>query len=329
MNYQCKNCGAPMVFEPESKSMQCPSCGGSNCENQKSDDVFTNCSACGGQIDPGQYDLTNQCPYCGNYLIYNQRIIEKYEPNKIIPFKLNKDMAVKTLKNNLKKAKLAPNSFLSEHTLVELKGYYVPFFMYDCKIKAKYECQGQKKRTWRSGDYVYTEVSRYDVTRVMNAEYINVPADASDQMNDEIMDIMEPYDYEELEDFDPKYLSGFYGEIYNHPYDTYLSRVETKMKKSANTIIMESIKGYDKIVNQSEDYKYNYGETEYALFPVWKYDFNYQGKDYTYFVNGQTGKVYGDVPVSTPKIIIYGAGCGIIWFAIIEAVLFLLRVWGF
>jgi hypothetical protein len=60
---------------------------------------------------------------------------------------------------------------------------------------------------------------------------------------------------------------------------------------------------------------------DYALLPVWVYDFSYQGKTYTFHVNGQTGKVIGKTPVAHQKVVGYSATV----FGISLAVGFLLR----
>lgn len=47
----------------------------------------------------------------------------------------------------------------------------------------------------------------------MHASYDNIPVDASFEMNDSIMDLMEPYDYKQLMDFNPIYLWFFWGNL--------------------------------------------------------------------------------------------------------------------
>lgn len=326
MNFQCKNCGSVMVYEPKGKVMYCAACGSTNSETRNDSDVLTVCSACGGSIDPHKYDLTSECPYCGNFLIYNSRVSNEYLPNKMIPFKVNKHHAIERLEKELGKLKYAPSSFLKEKTLVDFKGYYVPFFMYDCDAKGRYTATGKVIRSWSSGNYDYTETSTYAIDRDINASFENLPADASYAMDDKIMDIMEPFDYRELTDFDPKYLSGFFGEIYNEPAEFYMDRVKSKVGQSVKGIMKESLKGYTTISNESFTCTQNYGETEYALFPVWIYKYHYMGKDYEYYVNGQTGKVHGAAPVSIPKILLYSATSGIVVMVIMDLMLTLLKL---
>ena len=39
------------------------------------------------------------------------------------------------------------------------------------------------------------------------------------------------------------------------------------------------------------------GKAKYALYPVWLLNTTYQGKQYTFAMNGQTGKFVGDLPL--------------------------------
>ena len=42
---------------------------------------------------------------------------------------------------------------------------------------------------------------------------------------------------------------------------------------------------------------------EYSLLPIWMLNYrDRRGKVYTYAMNGYTGKVYGELPVSLPKL---------------------------
>ena len=204
-----------------------------------------------------------------------------------------------------KRRLFAPISFLSDKTLEGMKGAYVPFFLYDFFAESEYRGEGTKVRSWRSGNYDYTETSYYEVERRMEASYDNIPADASYEMNDYTMDLMEPYDYSDLVSFDPKYLSGFFGEIYNDTSDKFVERARKKASESAESLMKQSISGYASLRADVDRTVLTDQKVDYALFPVWIYKYKYGGKDYNYYVNGQTGKVIGKTPVSKLKVLIY------------------------
>lgn len=326
MNFKCVNCGGNMVWSPEKNAMFCPFCDGIDCESVAGDKSLTVCSSCGGELTIDEYTSASRCPYCDNYLIFDERVSDRYKPDEIIPFKISKQQAVEAMENEFKKRTFAPVSFLHEKTLEKMGGYYVPFFLYDYEADSEYEGVGTHVRCWRSGDYDYTETSYYEIKRRMHASYDNIPVDASIQMEDGDMDLMEPFDYKEFCSFDPKYMSGFFGEVYNNTADAFEERAKDKAAKSASQIMHESITGYSSLRSTVDKTELTHGKTDFALFPIWLYVYNYSGKSYRIFVNGQTGKVVGKTPISMPKVITYGLTVGGFVFGMIQFILRILEV---
>ena len=155
----------------------------------------------------------------------------------------------------------------------------------------------------------------------MDVEFDNIPVDASLRLEDSTMDLLEPYDYKALEAFKEQYMSGFEGEIYTDNALALQERAENKAKNDTHALIRDSISGYSTISHESEQIDLNQKSCEYALLPVWIYDFWYQGKKYRFHVNGQTGKVIGKTPVAHKKV----AGYSLTVFAVSLIAGFLLR----
>lgn len=325
MNFKCKSCDAVMVFDPDAQALKCPFCDSIGTEQKKGDDSMSVCPSCGGELTPGQYTSADKCPYCGNFMIYDKRVEGEYKPDKVIPFKISKKKAVEAMEEEFGSRKFTPADFLSEKTLVSMQGYYVPFFMYDYDIDSVYRGEGTKvTNSWREGNYKCTEISTYMVNRHMKATYDNVPADASLQMPDYLMDLVEPYDYELLTDFDPKVLSGFLAEIYNMPSDEIEQRARDKATKSASNIVMGSMSGMSLSTPVEDRLTSTLKETEFALFPVWKYTYTHGGRIFDFYVNGQTGKVIGKTPVSKLKVFVYALATAGMWTLLLSSIFGLL-----
>ena len=313
-----------MVFSPEKQKIYCPYCESEDCEEQKGDDSLTQCSSCGGEIKADEFASTTQCPYCGNYIIFDKRISNEYRPDKVIPFKLSKEDAVGVLEEKCAGHFFTPSSFLSEKTLVDMSGYYVPFFMYDYHVDKKYVGDATKRRSWREGNYECTETSYYKLYRELKVDFDNVPVDASIAMHDKTMDQLEPFDYQLLTDFDPRVMSGFLAETYNMTKDELAERAEKKIAGNTNSIMMNSMTGYSLSKPEVNTQTMQQGKTEFVLLPVWKYIYFHEGKFYDYYVNGESGKVIGEIPVSRKKVFIYGLTCAALWGIILDAILGLL-----
>lgn len=306
MLFRCKNCGGNAIYSPASGKMYCPHCDGVDSEEREDAKSQTECLNCGAALNIEEYASTCQCEYCGSYIILDDRVHGIYRPDLMLPFKIDKKNVVNMLRNEFKRRIFTPDSFLSEATLKDMKGIYVPFWMYDYASRYEYTGKGTKVRVWVAGDTEYTETSYYRIERDMDVSFDKIPVDASVLQND-IMDLMEPYDYNRLEGFTEKYMSGFFGEIYNEDADTLEERAKAKANKDLDQLLRETISGYSSVTTEDREISIQREGIHYALLPVWRYLYKYQDKDYDFYVNGQTGKIVGSTPVSKAKVLTYGA----------------------
>ena len=140
---------------------------------------------------------------------------DAYKPDLALPFVIDRKEAIEIIRKNFAKKMFIPKDFCSTSSLESLQGRYVPFWMYDMETHVHFEGEGRKIRTWTEGDYDCTETSIYRLVRDFNVNYDKIPVDASKNMPDEKMDLVEPYKYTALGKFRSKYLSGFQAEIYD------------------------------------------------------------------------------------------------------------------
>ncbi len=314
MIFKCQNCGGNVVYSPEKHKMFCP-----YCESEDSEEIMYSgggeisiCPDCGGEVPVKEHTSAIQCPYCSNYLILDERVSGQYLPKMLIPFQLGKETCKQMIRDKFKRNLFAPTDFLSEVRLNGMEGAYVPFWFYDYDINADYQGEGIQVRSWTSGNMRYTETSYYDVRRNMDVSFQNIPVDASAQMPDDVMDLMEPYDYGQLRDFEPKYMSGFCGEKYNMEAGLVENRANQKMREDTNALMQAQLSGYSSVRQQRNDIQIRSAAQNYGLLPVWRYFYRYKGQDYPFYVNGQTGKIVGTAPLSVKKVMAYACtlwGC--------------------
>ena len=305
MIFKCKNCGGNTVYNPKKGTLCCPQCDSIDSEEKMNSSSLTECANCGAPITAGDFASALRCPNCGSYIILDERVQGEYQPNLILPFKFGKQKAVEILNKEFKKRVFTPSGFLSQASIEAMEGTYVPFFMYDFHSDISYSGKGTKVRSWTSGNTEYTETSYYDVIREMDVDFDKIPVDASKRMDDSIMDLMEPYEYQALLNFEEKYMSGFEGEKYNEPAADLQSRAKEKAQKDSKMLLHDSLKGYSTLRGTSEDISITDKGYHYALLPVWVYIFQYQGINYKFHVNGQTGKVIGKTPISAKRVWAY------------------------
>ena len=321
MIFKCKNCGGNAVWHPEKKAMWCPHCDSMDSQERLDSEHMTNCTNCGAPLDNvGEFTSALKCSHCGSYIILKDRVEGSNRPDLILPFEISKEKAVGILKKEFGRRILTPDSFLSHSTLECLEGSYVPFWLYDYRADVDYEGKATKVRVYRSGNYEITETSHYRVVRKLNVEFDKIPVDASKRMANDIMDLMEPYEYKALLNFEEKFMSGFQGEMVNFSDAEEEARAQARAKKDSELLLNESIVGYSTCVPVHKNINLKKMKAHFALMPVWVYRYNFRGKEYIYHVNGQTGKVIGQTPTDKSKAWIYSGAvaimAGMIWQSI-------------
>ena len=321
MVFKCVSCGGNVVYDPERRRMHCPYCDGIDTQQREEGEGMETCPNCGAPLDAGAYRSAVRCEYCGHYLIFAERVEGELAPERVLPFRIGKKGAITRMEEECRRRLFAPESFLSESTLEKMEGSYIPFWLYDMTADCSYAGCGTRVRVWSSGDTEYTETSYFQVNREMEVDFEKLPVDASVEMNDEIMDLMEPYQYEELTGFSPEYLSGFLAEMYNHSAQELSPRAEEKARQSAGDLLHGTLAGYSTLMPAHEEIVLKKSRASYALLPVWWYRYQYKGTSYDFFVNGQTGKVVGKAPVSRARIAAFGGT----FFVCLSAVLLLAR----
>ncbi len=304
MIFRCKNCGGNVVYSPEKHGMYCPFCESEGSQNRQESQTgaMSLCPNCGGEIPLEEHTSAGQCPYCDSYLIFNERVEGVYAPKMMIPFQMGKEACKGLLREKFKKFRFAPADFMSEARLNSMRGMYVPYWFYDYETGCYFQGEGTKVRVWRSGNTEYTETAFYAISRSMDISFRKIPVDASEQMPDDVMDLLAPFDYSQMLGFSPEYMSGFHGEKYNMGSDAVENRANSLMKADALKLLKESYGGYHSVRVVRQDINVRESHADYGLLPVWKYIYQYKEQEYPFYVNGQTGKIVGTAPISAGKV---------------------------
>jgi len=259
------------------------------------------CPSCGAQLICEESTAAASCPYCGNPTVVPGQFSGALRPDFIVPFKLSKEEAVKALKSHYKGKFFLPKSFISENHVQEIRGIYVPFWMFDGEAEGDAHYEATRSRTYRSGDYEITETKHYDVYRAGTVTFEKVPVDASSKMPDGHMDSIEPYDYKELKPFSTAYLPGFLADKFDVTVEQSRQRADQRCEGTLASALRGTVKRYDLCILRDSSVHLRRGKVHYALMPVWMLNTKWHGKDFIFAMNGQTGKLVGDLPVSWGK----------------------------
>ena len=265
------------------------------------------CAGCGAEVLTDDYTAATFCSFCGRPSLMEDRLTGALMPEYVIPFKVGKEEAVNIYKEWSKKGTLTPSLLRSNATIEKITGIYVPFWLYDYDAVVDLDADCTITRSHTSGDYRIVETDHYKVKRVVEALFNRVPADASEKMPDDIMDMLEPFSYKELKKFEMPYLSGYYSERYNYDSDQMRPRIENRIAGYIEEAGRDTIdKRYGSVTVLHKNIQMNKIDASYALLPVWMLNYRYKNKEYMFALNGQTGKIVADRPVSKVK--------GWVWF---------------
>ena len=331
-NYKCPCCGAPLVFDAESQNLHCESCentfpletmqemaegsadsGGASkydwehYEPRSFEDTNEvnlanySCPSCGAEITGDDTLGSTVCPYCGNSTIVKGQFEGTLRPDYIIPFKLNKKMAIAAFEGDFKNAPFLPDSFKNKKKIEEMAGVYVPFWMFDCDCDAAVTYNAERVTAWSDANYNYTKTDYFKLFRSGSIGFANIPVDASKKADNTYMEAVEPFNYKDAVEFSGAYLSGFLADKYDVSAEDSIERANERVKNSTIEAFNDTTNRYTAVIPESSRVGFSNGKIRYSLLPVWMLNIKYMDKMYKFAINGQTGKVVGEYPVDNGK----------------------------
>lgn len=331
LSYKCLNCASPLTYNSEENKLHCEYCDSTfsiseikdavdssgdtgfqwgDYKKNVSNDIIENtvsyiCEFCGAEIITDGVTAATKCPYCDNNVVISNKIEGLLKPNGIIPFKVDKDKLCSIVAGYCKGKKLLPKGFLNENKIREIQGLYVPFWLYDCHADGDMSFEGERVRHWEDSDYEYTEISHYLINCEGEMSFAKIPVDGSVKMADDLMDSIEPYDYNEIIPFEPGILSGFLADRFDVDADSSLPRATERVKKSVADLFQSTITGFSPVHPIASNIGLDSTGVNYVLLPVYIIKSKYKENEYTFAVNGQTGKITGNLPYSRGKFFAY------------------------
>lgn len=262
-----------------------------------------NCPSCGAELICDVTTAATSCPYCGNPSIVPGQFRDTLKPDCVIPFRLDKNAAISALKDYYKGKPLLPKAFSDNNHIEEIKGVYVPFWLFDGKADADIRFQATRVHSYTQGNTMVTRTDHYRLRRAGTVNFEKIPVDASSKMPDAHMDAIEPYDYSALKPFSTAYLPGYMADIYDVDVEECSERADQRAKNTAVSIISGSVSGYSSVMPEHQSVRIRRGRVHYALLPVWMLSTKWKGQNYLFAMNGQTGKLIGDLPSSKQKML--------------------------
>lgn len=268
--------------------------------------VYT-CPNCGGELLTTDEAITGFCPYCGSFAMLTKKLRQETRPMKIIPFKQTKEDCKKAYKSHTRAMIYTPRKMKDAEALETFRPIYMPFWMYNYSFAGDYRLVGVKE--YSKGKYDITEYHR--LTGHVESNCRGVFHDASSSLDDEISRAVLPYDTEDMKDFQPSYLCGFYADsgdvdskVYQEEADKFA--MDTMVTRLGKEVVYEKFDTVRAPGNKpvAKDLAMTKEEVSSVLLPVWFLTYRKDGRVAYSVVNGQTGKVTADLPVDIGRFLI-------------------------
>ncbi len=351
VSFKCPNCGGELIFDPASGAYKCEYCmsafsqaqldemesaqkdksqeageerafGQSASENETKQDteeraVVYHCPSCGAEIVTDETTAATFCYYCHNPVVLQGRVSGEFLPDKIIPFAIDRKEAEDAFFKFVHSKKFVPKAFFKKSQVEKLSGVYFPYWVVDGVVHGELDTQGNRVRVWVAGDIEYTETSVYRIERSGDVQVTDLANNALSKANAILMRGILPYDMSRVKPFSMGYLSGFLAEKRDMEKRDLENQVHQDLENGTKELLRRSVQGYTMVQPGNCSVHTKEEDWSYVLLPVWTVTYKgSDGKMYYYSMNGQNGKVFGELPVDKRKRLLLGLIVGIIVFLI-------------
>jgi len=350
-SFKCPSCGADMKFSPATGAMHCDFCERDEAIEAVDEEIeeydfataetdetlndwggetkTVECENCGGKTVVPAGETTVACAFCGSPKVLDKEELPGIKPESLIPFKIDIDKAGELFKAWIKKRKFSPSALKREYRADNAKGVYIPYWSYDTNARSTY--------TGQAGDYYYdtetytetvdgrTQTKNRQVRKVRwrfvsgtyDKTFDDIIFSDSGNVDQKMIERIEPFRLNELVHYDPRFLAGFAAERYSKGLKAVWERAKAFMSKIIRGDIVEIIgRSCDEVGNVNVSTNYTDIKYKHMLLPVWISAYHYRNKLFNFYINGQTGEVQGKAPKSFFKIsglilLIAGIGVGL------------------
>ena len=318
--YNCKNCGSILHFDPQTKSLKCDECKSTfkleraktfkrhNLDNNLDETSSRNewiednkvfkCTNCGSSIIANKYEISKTCPYCNTNLILDTTALPGLKPDAVVPFVFDKAEASQRFVQNVKKKFYVNGKFKRCLPENKISATYIPSFVYDMQTNSTYRGVLSRSSTYNG----HTTTTTFSISGSLNKKYSNIIVESSSKINQNELRGILPYDMSAAVDYKNGFILGYTVE---HYADT-LKTCEKIAQQTISSLIRKDVLSrysYDSVQRLNIDTQYSDKKFNYVLVPIYKFEYNFKNKPYKTFMNGQNGKVDNNLPKSIPKIV--------------------------
>ena len=268
------------------------------------------CRNCGIELITQSRSADTFCRFCGAPALIAQDYEKTSEPELVIPFEVDKHHARNIFLRYLSKRPLISSVFSQKVKSGNFAAIYIPVCLADITLQT---------------DVNTSDEIGYKATGRMISTAKNMTASMSRNANDYLLRDIGPFDFNSAVTYGNEHsevpyersTTASFEEILANPID----EISTSCVKEANRIFAQQ--EYGKRIDSCKKADVTYS-CKNVLVPLWVLNFQQNGYTHQIFLNGQSGKIVGEPPVSIKRTAaIFGviaAACTVIgefiWMAV-------------
>jgi ribosomal protein S27E len=336
--FACPACGAEAHWNPARQALVCPFCGttspmeappgavGGVKEHDlvtalrelpdekrgwKSEKVSVRCQSCQAisVFDRGQ--VAQRCEFCGSaQIVPYEQVKPPISPESVLPFGLDQTKVRDELRRWYKTRWFAPNRLKKAALTDTLHGVYVPYWTFDARVDADWTAESgyhyyttetyrdaQGRTQTRQVQHTRWEWSSGEVRHFFDDELVP----ASRGIHRKLLAKIEPFPTKKLAAYEPSYVAGWTVEQYQIDLIAAAQESRRRMEEKVQAMCAAEVPG-DTHRNLQVRSQFTQQTFKHTLLPVWFVTYNYGRKTYQVLLNGVTGQVAGEHPLSFWKI---------------------------
>jgi len=338
----CPSCGAPV----DRDDRFCNACGNPLpapiTEERRAPQRHFQCKGCGSRVSVDADQRSYVCPFCDStYVVeFSPDETGRQRPEFVIGFALTQDQALEKFRQWIRTNGLFRPGDLGQAKIERrLRGIYLPFWSFSMLAQSRWKAT-IGEYWYRTETYTTTDSKGNTVThtrRVRETEWWTLSGRHHHYYNGYLVsgskglpqsqaDRIKPFQLPALKRYEPFYLAGWLSEEYSIERDEALARCRQEFHRQEQANVSAFLPG-DTFRNLSLSTEFSQENSDLILLPVYLLSYRYQDKLYRFLINGQTGRLAGDKPLSWRRIwSAVGAAVGVV--VLIILVLFLLGAFG-
>lgn len=297
--------------------------GSKNIQEEENNLITIKCQSCGSEVvidSKNAYQA--RCHWCRNTLSLKDQIPNGSVPDQVLPFKITKEQAQKTIKNFVNKRKFfALKQFKKEFVTDNVMGVFFPYMLVDVNAKANFDGRGEhtiRTYTVQRGKHSVTkhDIEIYNVGRKFDIVIDNLSIESSsnrrnrysNRETNNVINAIMPFDTENCVKWNANYLQNFTSERRDTNVEQLSDIVNIQAKNLAKYQINKTLEYYDRGVYwQQQDFEVKGRQWQAAYLPVWLYSYHQKNKNFIHYVavNARTNEVMGSVPLNHGKLFFY------------------------